>query len=96
MISAVVHIVGQAGDSLHQLTERREEIEAEHEANLERAAKRIKPNRPLLEVLSDALDADDDEERYPPRRPGAPTLPLPNPRTSSTRLQRSAHSSSCF
>lgn len=49
------------GESLHQLIERRDEIEAKHEANLERAAKRIKPNRPLLEVLSDALDADDDE-----------------------------------
>ncbi|MFJ2415125.1 phosphoadenosine phosphosulfate reductase domain-containing protein [Streptomyces brevispora] len=49
------------GESLHQLIERREDIEAKHEANLERAAKRVKPNRPLLEVLSDALDADDDE-----------------------------------
>ncbi|MFD1663695.1 phosphoadenosine phosphosulfate reductase family protein [Streptomyces caeni] len=49
------------GESLHQLIERREEIQAKHEAAMERAAKRIKPNRPLLEVLSDALDADDDE-----------------------------------
>lgn len=49
------------GESLHQLIERREEIQAKHEAAMERAAKRVKPNRPLLEVLSDALDADDDE-----------------------------------
>lgn len=49
------------GESLHQLIERREDIQAKHEANLARAAKRVKPNRPLLEVLSDALDADDDE-----------------------------------
>ncbi|MEW2072033.1 phosphoadenosine phosphosulfate reductase family protein [Streptomyces griseofuscus] len=49
------------GESLPELIERRDEIEAKHEAALERAAKRIKPNRPLLEVLSDALDSDDDE-----------------------------------
>ncbi|MFD4257594.1 phosphoadenosine phosphosulfate reductase family protein [Streptomyces sp. NPDC058534] len=49
------------GESLPELIERREEIEAKHEAALERAAKRTKPNRPLLEVLSDALDSDDDE-----------------------------------
>ncbi|MCC9707083.1 phosphoadenosine phosphosulfate reductase family protein [Streptomyces sp. MNU76] len=49
------------GESLHQLIERREEIQAKHEAAMERAAKRVKPNRPLLEVLSDALDADGDE-----------------------------------
>ncbi|MFF8990891.1 phosphoadenosine phosphosulfate reductase family protein [Streptomyces sp. NPDC014983] len=49
------------GESLHQLIERRDEIQAKHEAAMERAAKRVKPNRPLLEVLSDALDADDDE-----------------------------------
>jgi hypothetical protein len=27
---------------------------------MERAAKRMKPNRPLLEILSDAHDEDDD------------------------------------
>ncbi|MEV4436790.1 phosphoadenosine phosphosulfate reductase family protein [Streptomyces sp. NPDC049585] len=48
------------GESLHELIERRDEIEAKHQAALERAAKRVKPNRPLLEVLSDALDEDDD------------------------------------
>jgi 3'-phosphoadenosine 5'-phosphosulfate sulfotransferase (PAPS reductase)/FAD synthetase len=48
------------GESLRELIERREEIEAKHEAALERAAKRTKPNRPLLEILSDALDEDDD------------------------------------
>ncbi|KOG64167.1 phosphoadenosine phosphosulfate reductase [Streptomyces griseoflavus] len=49
------------GESLPELIERKEEIEAKHQAAMERAAKRVKPNRPLLEVLSDALDADDDE-----------------------------------
>ncbi|MEU1413711.1 phosphoadenosine phosphosulfate reductase family protein [Streptomyces sp. NPDC005731] len=49
------------GESLPELIERRDEIEAKHQAALERAAKRIKPNRLLLEVLSDALDSDDDE-----------------------------------
>ncbi|MEU6470120.1 phosphoadenosine phosphosulfate reductase family protein [Streptomyces massasporeus] len=49
------------GESLPELIERKDEIEAKHEAAIERAAKRIKPNRPLLEVLSDALDSDDDE-----------------------------------
>jgi 3'-phosphoadenosine 5'-phosphosulfate sulfotransferase (PAPS reductase)/FAD synthetase len=49
------------GESLPELIERADEIEAKHQAALERAAKRIKPNRPLLEVLSDALDSDDDE-----------------------------------
>ncbi|MGP3733049.1 phosphoadenosine phosphosulfate reductase domain-containing protein [Streptomyces sp. GDS52] len=49
------------GESLPELIERKDEIEAKHQAALERAAKRIKPNRPLLEVLSDALDSDDDE-----------------------------------
>ncbi|MFD6691073.1 phosphoadenosine phosphosulfate reductase family protein [Streptomyces bacillaris] len=49
------------GESLPELIARREEIQAKHEAAMERAAKRVKPNRPLLEVLSDALDSDDDE-----------------------------------
>ncbi|ACU34554.1 phosphoadenosine phosphosulfate reductase family protein [Actinosynnema mirum] len=49
------------GESLHELIDRKDEIEAKHTAALERASKRIKPNRPLLEVLSDALDTDDDE-----------------------------------
>ncbi|WP_037857411.1 phosphoadenosine phosphosulfate reductase family protein [Streptomyces sp. NRRL S-340] len=49
------------GESLQELIERKEEIEAKHQAALERAAKRTKPNRPLLEVLTDALDSDDDE-----------------------------------
>ncbi|OUC98911.1 phosphoadenosine phosphosulfate reductase family protein [Streptosporangium minutum] len=49
------------GESLPELIARKDEIEAKHQAALERAAKRIKPNRPLLEVLSDALDSDDDE-----------------------------------
>ncbi|MEU5303297.1 phosphoadenosine phosphosulfate reductase family protein [Streptomyces noursei] len=49
------------GESLPELIARRDEIQAKHEAAMERAAKRVKPNRPLLEVLSDALDSDDDE-----------------------------------
>ncbi|MFC8567387.1 phosphoadenosine phosphosulfate reductase family protein [Streptomyces sp. NPDC057245] len=49
------------GESLPELIERKDEIEAKHQAALDRAAKRMKPNRPLLEVLSDALDSDDDE-----------------------------------
>lgn len=49
------------GESLPELIERKDEIEAKHHAALDRAAKRVKPNRPLLEVLSDALDSDDDE-----------------------------------
>ncbi|ORT59137.1 phosphoadenosine phosphosulfate reductase family protein [Streptomyces sp. CB03238] len=49
------------GESLPELIARREEIQAKHEAAMERAAKRVKPNRPLLDVLSDALDSDDDE-----------------------------------
>ncbi|MBH0781541.1 phosphoadenosine phosphosulfate reductase family protein [Nocardia bovistercoris] len=49
------------GESLNDLLARREEIEQRHQLAMERAARRIKPNRPLLEVLSDALDEDDDE-----------------------------------
>ncbi|MGI5205817.1 phosphoadenosine phosphosulfate reductase family protein [Spirillospora sp. CA-108201] len=49
------------GESLHELIDRRQEIQSRHEAAMARAAKRIKPNRPLLEVLSEALDTDDDE-----------------------------------
>lgn len=49
------------GETLQELLERRDEIEQRHQEAMDRAAKRIKPNRPLLEVLSDALDDDDDE-----------------------------------
>ncbi|TMR04373.1 phosphoadenosine phosphosulfate reductase family protein [Actinomadura soli] len=49
------------GESLDELIDRREEIRSRHEAAMARAAKRIKPNRPLLDVLSEALDTDDDE-----------------------------------
>ncbi|GLY71347.1 phosphoadenosine phosphosulfate reductase family protein [Amycolatopsis taiwanensis] len=48
------------GESLHELVARKDEIQAKHTAAMERAAKRVKPNRPLIEVLSDALDSDDD------------------------------------
>jgi 3'-phosphoadenosine 5'-phosphosulfate sulfotransferase (PAPS reductase)/FAD synthetase len=50
------------GESLRELLARRDEIEQRHAAAIERAASRRKPNRPLLEVLSDALDDDDDED----------------------------------
>jgi hypothetical protein len=49
------------GETLQQLLARRDEIEQRHQEAMDRAAKRVKPNRPLLEVLSDALDDDDDE-----------------------------------
>jgi 3'-phosphoadenosine 5'-phosphosulfate sulfotransferase (PAPS reductase)/FAD synthetase len=49
------------GESLHELIDRRQEIQSRHETAMARAAKRIKPNRPLLEVLSEALDTDNDE-----------------------------------
>ena len=49
------------GESLPDLIARRDEIDAKHRAALERAAKRIKPNRPLLEILSDAHDEEDDQ-----------------------------------
>ncbi|XVV02479.1 phosphoadenosine phosphosulfate reductase family protein [Actinosynnema sp. CA-248983] len=47
-------------ESLRELLDRRDEVKAKHEAALERAARRIKPNQPLLEILSNALDDDDD------------------------------------
>ena len=49
------------GETLQELLARRDEIEQRHQEAMGRAAKRVKPNRPLLEVLSDALDDDDDE-----------------------------------
>ncbi|MGV9303843.1 phosphoadenosine phosphosulfate reductase domain-containing protein [Nonomuraea sp. NPDC003727] len=49
------------GESLEELIARRNDIEAKHQAALERAAKRTKPNRPLLEILADAHDEDDDQ-----------------------------------
>ncbi len=49
------------GESLPELLERREEIEQRHQAAMERAARRTKPNRPLLEVLSDAHDEENDD-----------------------------------
>lgn len=48
------------GETLRELLDRREEIEERHEKAMARAAQRVKPNRPLFEVLSDALDEDDD------------------------------------
>lgn len=48
------------GESLRDLLARRDEIEEKHQKAARRAAVRIRPNRPLLEILSDALDDDDD------------------------------------
>lgn len=47
------------GESLRELVERRDEILAKHQASVE-ASKRRRKNLPLIEVLSDALDDDDD------------------------------------
>jgi 3'-phosphoadenosine 5'-phosphosulfate sulfotransferase (PAPS reductase)/FAD synthetase len=47
-------------ESLRELLDRRDEIEARHREALDRASRRFKPNQPLLNVLSDALDEDDD------------------------------------
>jgi 3'-phosphoadenosine 5'-phosphosulfate sulfotransferase (PAPS reductase)/FAD synthetase len=49
------------GESLEELIARRDEIEDKHQAALDRAAKRVQPNRPLLEILSDAHDEEDDQ-----------------------------------
>lgn len=48
------------GESLRELIARRDEIETRHQEAMERAERRTKRNQPLLEVLSDALDEDDD------------------------------------
>ncbi len=48
------------GESLRELIARRDEIEQRHQEALSRAAKRFKPNQPLIDVLADALDEDDD------------------------------------
>lgn len=48
-------------ESLRELISRRGEIEEKHRKALERAARRVKPNQPLIEVLSSALDDDDDD-----------------------------------
>lgn len=47
------------GESLPELLARREEIERKHRAAMERATTRRR-NLPLIEVLADALDEDDD------------------------------------
>jgi 3'-phosphoadenosine 5'-phosphosulfate sulfotransferase (PAPS reductase)/FAD synthetase len=49
------------GESLRELLDRREVIEERHEAALARAAAKPRPNLPLIEVLTDALDEDSDE-----------------------------------
>jgi hypothetical protein len=47
------------GETLGELIERREEIMERHAAAMERAA-RTRRNIPLIEVLGEALDSDDD------------------------------------
>jgi 3'-phosphoadenosine 5'-phosphosulfate sulfotransferase (PAPS reductase)/FAD synthetase len=47
------------GETLRELIARRDEIEAEHQSRQARQAKQ-KPNRPLFEILSAALDDEDD------------------------------------
>jgi 3'-phosphoadenosine 5'-phosphosulfate sulfotransferase (PAPS reductase)/FAD synthetase len=49
------------GESLQELLTRRDEIEERHRVALARAAARPRPNLPLIEVLSDAHDDDNDE-----------------------------------
>lgn len=49
------------GESLRDLIARRDEIEANHQQALERASRRRRPNLPLVDVLSEALDDDDDD-----------------------------------
>ncbi|OZV72167.1 phosphoadenosine phosphosulfate reductase [Micromonospora echinospora] len=49
------------GESLRELLDRKEEIEQRHEAALARAAARPRRNLPLIDVLSDALDDENDE-----------------------------------
>ncbi|MEV0006331.1 phosphoadenosine phosphosulfate reductase family protein [Micromonospora sp. NPDC050980] len=49
------------GESLRELLDRRGEIEQRHEAALARAAARPRRNLPLIDVLADALDDENDE-----------------------------------
>lgn len=49
------------GETLTQLIARKEQIKAEHSRAIERA-KNNAPNKPLVEVLSDALDQENDQE----------------------------------
>ena len=50
------------GESLDELLDRREQIEAKHAESLTRSAERRR-NRPAWEVFSDALDDDDDSDQ---------------------------------
>ncbi|MFV8268262.1 phosphoadenosine phosphosulfate reductase family protein [Mycolicibacterium peregrinum] len=49
------------GENLRELLARRDEIEAKHQEALQRAARRRPVNLPLVDVLADALDDDNDE-----------------------------------
>lgn len=50
------------GESLPELLARREEILERHAASSERSERR-KPNRPIWQVMADALDAEDDSDQ---------------------------------
>lgn len=47
------------GETLRELLARRDEIEQRHQQAMDRAAQRAKPNQPLLSVLAEAHDDDD-------------------------------------
>lgn len=49
------------GESLRELLARRSEIEERHELALARAARKPRPNLPLIEVLADAHDDESDD-----------------------------------
>lgn len=49
------------GETLRELRDRADEIKAKHELTLQRAAAK-RTNLPLVEVLADVLDEDDDED----------------------------------
>jgi 3'-phosphoadenosine 5'-phosphosulfate sulfotransferase (PAPS reductase)/FAD synthetase len=49
------------GETLRELIARRGEIEAKHREALDRAGRRRRPNLPLIDVLAEALDEDDDD-----------------------------------
>jgi hypothetical protein len=48
------------GETLRELIARRDEIIAQHEQTAKRQLNVLKPNRPLVDVLADALDEEDD------------------------------------
>ena len=53
------HFTWSQGESLRELIAREDEIRADHETRMARQTK-LKPNRPLFDVLGSALDDEDD------------------------------------